>query len=83
MAQALPEPSDDLVETFVANHPGGANEGEIAAVLGMSHQRVHAIVANAIRKLRRRFSNCSADDFIIERPAGSPAARMMEHGRPR
>ena len=47
------EPSDAEVDQFVSLHPQGATADEIAAVLGVSRQRVFQLLTKAIAKVHR------------------------------
>jgi len=62
------------------DHTAGMTHPQIAAVLGVSVERVRQIEQNALRKLRcaLRKKGLALDDFIIERPARHPLMRTCK-----
>lgn len=61
-------------------HTAGMTYPQIAAVLGVSVERVRQIEQNALRKLRcvLRKKGLVLDDLIIERPARHPLMRICK-----
>lgn len=50
------EPSEQEVDTFIAEHPDGGTAEQIAEVLGVTRQRTFQIIDKAIAKVQRRLA---------------------------
>jgi len=46
-----PTDEEERVQRFIAEHPSGATQAQIGAVLGISHQAVMMIERRAMRKV--------------------------------
>jgi DNA-directed RNA polymerase sigma subunit (sigma70/sigma32) len=50
------DPSDQEVSQFIRDHPGGGTIYDLAAIFGVTHQRIQQIEKRALEKLQRELS---------------------------